>query len=539
MLVAAALIGAVLIYYTQQVGKPKTTLTVAVLLDPQGLDPWKTPAACTFYITCNIYDTLVRVNPDTWTIEPSIAKSWEVSSDYETWTFHLRDNVYFHNGRKLTADDVVWSFDMIRNPDIHVRASDYDFIERVEAVDNHTVKFVLKEPMGNAFLAKLALPWAAIEPREVVEQYGDLKTHPVGTGPFKFVEWVEGDHVTLERFDKYWELGYPKVDEVIFKVAPEASTRLAGLKAGDFDLVMALDSSHVPEVESTPGLKVIRHPGTIIFATIINNKRPPFNDVRVRQALAYAINKQEILQTVFNGEGEVVGCWMTPSSPCYDKSSEELFPYDPERAKQLLAEAGYPNGFEFIYTLPADYEYHVQVGTVIASQLEKVGIKAKIEMVDWTTWLNRVYNGRDYDVTQIGHTGRIDPSDLLNRFKSYHPKNYMNYSNPEVDKLLEEAEYCLDEQKRNELYRQALRIMAEEVASLPLFIPYKLYGAKECVTGLKPYPIDVLDLKTVEKASETSSSLWAIFAADLGSASDLEEVGRWFLRGIWRRGWVA
>lgn len=475
-------------------------LVVATLLDPDGLDPWRTSAACTLYITWNIYSTLVRVNPETWGIEPALAESWEVSSNNTVYTFHLRKNVKFHNGRQMTAEDVKWSFDKICDPNFgHTRWQEYNqTISRVEVVDDYTVRFYLKHPMGASFLAQLAMPWACIEPREEVEKYGDLKLHPVGTGPFKFVEWIEGVHVKLVRFEDYWEPGLPYLDEIIFKPVSEIAARVAGLKTGEYDVIQALDPEYVEDVNKTEGLKVALLPGTILFCTIINNKVPPFNDIRVRQAMAYAINKDEIIEMQFHGLAQKTGCWMPPRSIYYNPETENYYPYDPDKAKELLREAGYPEGFEFTYTLPSVYEYHIKTATIIKSQLEKVGIKANFEMVDWPTWLSRVYKGRDFQVTQIGHTGRIDPYQLLNRFHSQSTKNYMNFNNSRVDQLLDkDATTLLETEERVALYHEILEILTAEVASIPICVPYNILGMKEDVHGWYGFPIDIFDLRTV------------------------------------------
>jgi peptide/nickel transport system substrate-binding protein len=493
------------------------TLVVAVLLDPDGLDPWRTAAACSYYITWNIYSTLVRANADTWEIEPALAKSWEVSENSTVYTFHLRTGVKFHNGREMTADDVKWCFDKIRDPNFgHVKWKDYNVtIDRVEVVDNYTARFYLKSPMGNLFLANLAMQYAAIEPREEVEKYGNLKIHPIGTGPYKFVEWIEGDHVKLVKFDDYWEPGLPSLDEIIIKPVGEEAARIAGLKTGDYDVIQALDPPDANDINATKGLKVVELPGTIIFATIINNKRPPYDDVRVRQAMAYAINKDEIIEIQFLSYAKKVGCWMNPTYSVYNLDTEMYFPYDPEEAKKLLTEAGYPNGFEFTYTLPSNYEYHIKTATIIQSQLAKVGIKANFEMVDWSTWLSRVYSGRDFQVTQIGHTGRIDPYQLLDRFGSQAPTNYMNYNNSRVDALLEkDLKQILKLEERISLYHEILSTMTTEVASLPICIPSNLFGMKEDVQGWKGFPIDIFDLRTVYRTS-TAKSAYQSFSLQL------------------------
>ncbi|MGA9350810.1 MAG: ABC transporter substrate-binding protein, partial [Anaerolineae bacterium] len=257
------------------------SLTVAVAADVDGLDPHKTVAAATFQITRNLYDTLVQVDPQS-RIEPDLATSWETSADGLKWTFHLRDGASFHNGRAMTAADVKYSFERILDPDTaSPRAKDYQIIAAIETPDDHTVVFTLSQPQA-AFLSNLAYGWTAIVPQEAAET---LRDHPVGTGPFQFVEWVPDSHVKLRRFEKYFLADVPYLDEVTFRVITDPAARLISLKTGEVDVVPEVPAQEIAGIKEEPGIKVIQQPFNGIQLLAINNARAPFDDLRVRQAL--------------------------------------------------------------------------------------------------------------------------------------------------------------------------------------------------------------------------------------------------------------
>jgi peptide/nickel transport system substrate-binding protein len=468
------------------------SLTVAVAADVDGLDPHKTVAAATFQITRNLYDTLVQVDPQS-RIQPDLATSWETSSDGLKWTFHLRDDVSFHNGRAMTAADVKYSFERILNPDTaSPRAKDYQIIAAIETPDDRTVVFTLSQPQA-AFLSNLAYGWAAVVPQEAAET---LRDHPVGSGPFQFVEWVPDSHVKLRRFDKYFITDVPYLDEVTFRVITDPAARLISLKTGEVDVVPEVPAQEVAGIKEEPGIKVIQQPFNGIQLLAINNARPPFGDLRVRQALNHAIDKQAVIEGAQWGTGVPIGSHMPPVSDFYVDLTNR-YPYDPEKAKALLAEAGYPNGFETTIALPQPYDFHIRNGEVIADQLAKVGIKAKLETIEWATYLEKVYYGRDYALTTLGHTGRLDPDPFLNRYVSDSKEDYMNYNNPRYDELAKEGAVSTDPARRREIYAEMQRMLADDAVAVYLLAPLSSIGLREGVQGWQLYPIDIYDLRTV------------------------------------------
>jgi len=470
------------------------TLIVAISADVDGLDPHKTVAAATFEVSRNIYDTLVETDPQS-RILPDLAESWETSADGLVWTFHLRRNVFFHNNRPMTAADVKFSFQRILAEETaHPRAKDYAVISEIETPDDYTVVFTLKEPRA-AFLSNLAYGWAAIVPQEAAD---DLRSHPVGTGPFKFVEWVPDSHIKLVRFDRYFLPGIPYLDEVKFQVMPDDAAKLVSLKAGEVDVIDRVPPQEVKALESEPDIQVIKQPVNGIWIMAINNARPPFNDKRVRQALNYAVDKQAVIDGSQWGLATPIGSHMPPVSEYYVDLTDR-YPYDPAKARELLTEAGYPDGFETTIALPQPYEFHIKNGEIIAGQLAKVGIKAKLETVEWGTWLKEIYFGRNYELTTIGHTGRLDPDPFLNRYVSDAKEDYMNYSNPHYDALIREGAVSTDPARRKEIYAEAQRILAEDAVAVYLYSALALVGVRSNVHGWQVYPIDIYDLRRVYK----------------------------------------
>jgi peptide/nickel transport system substrate-binding protein len=473
------------------------SLVVAIAANPDGFDPHKVVAAATFQVSRNIYDTLVRTD-DQSRIQPELAEKWAPSSDGLKWTFTLREGVKFQNGRVLTSDDVKYSFDRILDKaTASPRAADYAVIQSVTAPDARTVVFELKQAQ-TAFLSNLAYGWTAIVPKEAVDTLSDK---PVGTGPFKLVEWVKDGSVTLERNPDYFVKGQPYLDKVVFRVITDSAARLAALRAGEVDVIPELPAQEIAAMRKDSAFHVIEQPFNGNQLLAINNKQAPFDNVKVRQALEYAIDKKAVIDTAQFGIGVPIGSHLPPATDYYvDLTSK--YPYNPEKAKQLLAEAGFPTGFETTIILPQPYDYHIRNGQAIAEQLAKVGIKCKLETLEWGTYLSQVYNGRQYALTTLGHTGRLDPDPFLNRYVSTSKENYMNYSNPKYDELAAQGAVETDLKKRHEIYAQMQTLLADDAAAVYLLSPTSSVTVAKSVQGWIVYPIDIYDLRTVWKQAK-------------------------------------
>ena len=472
------------------------TLTIAINSDVDGLDPHRTVALPTFDVIKSLYDTLVDVD-HTGTLVPALATTWETSEDGLRWTFKLRQGVKFHNGRPMTAGDVAFSFQRLQGEE-SPRAKDYADIDHIETPDDHTVIFVLKKK-SPPFLSNLAVGWAAIVPAETADT---LRDQPVGTGPFEFVEWVPDSHITLKRFDGYWMEDQPYVDKVVFRIITDPAVQLTSLKAGEVDMAPVLPQN-AAELEADPNIQVLSapvNPGATVTLLAINNKREPFTDIRVRQALNYAIDKPALIEATQFGFATPIGSHMPPVSE-YFVDLQDRYPYNPDKARALLTEAGYPDGFDTTITF-ANFDIHRRNAEVIASQLAQVGVHAELQSMELAAWLDQVYRGRDYELNTLSHSGRLDPDPFLNRFACDSKENYRNYCNPEFDQLIADGANTTDVEKRKQIYAEAQRMLAEDAVAVWLYTPDVILGARAAVHDYTFRPISGMDLRGVWMSSE-------------------------------------
>lgn len=466
-------------------------VTVAITADPPGWDPTVSTSQEIARVTYhNVFEGLVRLDRS-GNIVPALAESWETSDDGLTWTFKIRNGVKFHDGSDLTLDDIVAKFERATNPDSgHTHPEYYEAIDTVEAGDGNTVVFTLSEP-SSSLLYNLARPDSIIYPAAQAETQ---RSQPVGTGPFKFVNYVEGSEVRLEKFDDYYLEGVPYLDAVTFRIIPDPNTRFAALQSGDIDLIgVALPPEQFMQLEGNPDLKGTEGSATTEITVALNNTRPPLDDPKVRQAITHAIDKDTIVNGAFFGLGTVIGTHMSPSEPYY--IDLEPYPYDPEKAKQLLAEAGYPDGFELQFELPEPYNIERRTGEVIAQQLAQVGIETNLSVVEWGTWVQRIFLGGDYDMTIIGHS---EPRDI-NVYGN--PDYYYHYDNPEVRDLLAQIEATPDEAQQTELFQDIAETIADDAVNVWVFSPPYLVAARQDVYGFwTDQPTPAIDMTEVYRA---------------------------------------
>jgi len=472
------------------------TLVVAEMAEPPGLDPTADAAACIDRVLQhNLFEGLVKID-NKGNILPGVAEIWEISEDGLEYTFYLRDNVKFHNERELVADDIKFTFERDVDPATgHPHPEYYANIAEIVVVDKYTIKFKMKV-VTPGFLYYLTEGDSIIVPTEEVDR---LKSHPIGTGPFKFVEWARGDHITLARFEDYYKKELPYLDEVIFKFIPDPSSALAALQAGNVD-VSYVTGENVPVVEADPNLKIISGPQNLVQIMAINNSREPFDDVRVRRAICHAVNREEIIEGVMFGYGTPIGSHLTPVSPYY---TDMLWvcEYNPGKAKELLAEAGYPNGFEATIRLPQPYDPHIRTGEIIADQLKEVGIDLELEIIEWGRWLSEVYSNADYDLTIIGHVGRLDPAAMLSGYGPARPDYYYRrgYSNPDLDELMIRGETEVNFERRKIVYTIVQWILAKDAVNYYIQDMHLIYGMAKDVENWRIFPIYMDDVTEVHR----------------------------------------
>ena len=469
------------------------SLVVQAAVEPPGLDLTATPASATAGVVLyNVQECLVKVDR-TGKLVPWLAERWH-TTDNRNYTFFLRKGVRFHNGRELKAADVKFVFERAMDPETkHPYPRYYEAIGDIIVRDDHTITFSLKTVNAN-FLLNLARQGSVIYPREAV---ATLKSAPIGTGPFRFEEWVRGDRIVLVRNKDYHVRGLPRLDRVTFRFMPDPNAVLAALKAGDVDAsLFGLGPEHVQDVQKDPRFAVIVGDTTNDVILAMNNARKPYSDVRVRRAVTHGINKQDVLKGAMFGLGKVLGTNVDPLNPYYVDLSQAM-PYDPARARKLLAEAGYPNGFDTVLKVAPQYYYTVRSGEIIAENLKKIGVNVRIEQIEWGQWLGRVFcrppcTDPDYDLTIIGHAESWDIANYAN------PKYYYRYDSPTFKALFDKSEVTLDDKARRELYAQLQQRLVEDAPAVWLFMHPRLAVAKKGLTGFwKDLPVPAADLSEV------------------------------------------
>jgi len=494
VVLAVLLIGAMALIGVMAPAAAQTprALVVQATAEPPGLDLTATPASAPAGLTLyNVQECLVKVDHH-GKLVPWLAERWQ-TSDGRAYTFFLRKGVRFHNGRELKAPDVKFAIERAMNPETkHPYPGYYAAIGDISVKDDYTVTFSLKQDSAN-FLLNMARQGSVIYPREAVDT---LKTAPTGTGPFTVAEWVRGDRIVLKRFADYHVKGLPKLDRVTYRFIADPNAILAALKAGDIDVsLFGLGPEHVEELRKDGRFEIITGETTNDVILAMNNSRKPYTDVRVRRAITYAINKPEIVKLAMFGLGTILGTNVDPLNPYYVDMSKAM-PYDPAKAKALLAEAGYPSGFDAVLKVSPQYPYTVRTGEVIVDQLKKVGINVRIEQIEWGQWLSRVWKEADYDLTIIGHAEAWDISNYAN------PKYYFRYDSPKFQDLFAESERTLDDKKRRQQYVELQKMLVEDAPAVWLYVYPRLVATKRGVQGIwKDLPIPSADLSEVSWAT--------------------------------------
>jgi peptide/nickel transport system substrate-binding protein len=464
------------------------TLAVQIPAEPPGLDLTASPAsAIAAVVHYNVQECLVKVDKN-GKLVPWLADRW-YTTDSKNYTFFLKKGVRFHNGREMKAADVKFVLERAANPETkHPFQKRYEIIREIIVKDDYTVSIALKEVNAN-FLLEMARQGSVIYPREAVDT---LKSAPMGTGPFTVADWVRGDRIVLAKNKDYHVKGLPHLDKVTFRFIPDPNSALAALKSGDIDVsAFGLGPENVVDLKKDPRFQVILGDTTNDVILAMNNSRKPYSDKRVRLAVTHAINKEEVLKGAMFGLGRILGSNVDPLNPYFVDMSKAV-PYDPAKAKKLLAEAGYPNGFDAVLRVSPQYYYTVRTGEVLASQLAKVGIKVKIEQIEWGQWLSQVYKDANYDLTIIGHAEPWDIGNYAN------PGYYFRWDNKDFQALYKESEQTVDDKKRREQFARLQKMMADEAPVVWLYMHPRLVVTKKGVTGIwKDLPISSLDLTEV------------------------------------------
>ena len=464
-----------------------TDITIGIQLEPPHLDPTGAAAgAIDSVVYANIFEGLTRFAAD-GSIMPALAESWMISEDGLTYTFSLHSGVKFHDGTSMDSEDVKFSLDRARAEEsTNAQKALFAGIDSVEALDATTVRVNLSAPNG-AFLFNLAWGDAVIVAPESID---DAKTHPVGTGPFVFTNWVQGDQITISKNADYW--GTPaKLNNATFKFISDPTAAFAAVMAEDVDVFPGFPApENLPQFEADPRFQVLvgSTEGETILST--NNKMPPFDNVKVREALAHAIDRQAIIDGAMFGYGTPIGTHFAPHNPDYvDLTAQSN--YDPELAKTMLAEAGFPDGFETTLKLPPP-SYARRGGEIIAAQLREVGINVEISNLEWAQWLEQVFRGYDFGLTIVSHT---EPMDIGIYAR---PEYYFQYDSAAFQELMEDLNAATEPGDRSFILKAAQRMIADDYVNVYLFQLASTTVANANIVGLwQNAPTQATDLTAV------------------------------------------
>ena len=478
---------------TPSSGEPHgNEITVGIAQDLESsLDPYQMTAAGTREVMFNVFEGLVK--PDSsGNYVNAVASDVSISEDGLTYTFTLRDGVVFHNGETCSTEDVLYSFETCA-----ATSWTSAVVEALSAVTDLRAE-------GNQVIVTLNAPnpdfLSYVSSVSIVPAgYDQQATQPVGTGPFKFVSRSVQENIILERHEDYY--GTPAyLDRVTYRIYEDSNALFTALNSGALDLVAHLTSDQVSNL--TNGYEVLEGTMNLVQALYLNHAVEPFNDVRVRQALCYAVDVDAMLALTAGGHGTKVGSSMYPAFTKYfDASLADAYPHDVEKAKALLAEAGYPDGFSFTITVPSNYQPHVDTAEVLVEQLSQVGITAQIDLVDWNTWLEDVYGNRNFETTVVGFDSSIlNASGMLARWVTGSDQNMINYSDPDYDAAYAAAQATVDDAEQTAYYKECLQILSDTAANVYLQDLADFVAINPALEGFQFYPLYVIDMSLLRFA---------------------------------------
>lgn len=459
--------------------------------DLASLDPHVDTDAGTRDVVFNLYEGLVKPTSDGGFI-PAVASDYIISDDAKTYTFTLRDGITFHDGTPVTIEDVKYSID--RYAEIQGESSAFSsLVDSVEVQDDKTLVVNLKESYSE-FLPMMTI---AIIPQSNEDPAGN----PIGTGRFKYVSYTPGQNLELEKYDGYWQEGVPSLDSVEFKFIADVDTAFVELQAGTIDILKYLTSAQAETLGDD--YNIVQGSMNLVHAMYLNSAYEPLSKTEVRQALCYAVDRDAINNFIFGGKSHIIGSHMIPAmSKYYEPEAETVYSYDPEKAKELLADAGYADGFDLEITVPSSYSQHVDSAQIIADELSQVGVNVTLNQVEWSTWLQDVYKGGNFQATVIGFDGTLAPSDWLKKYVTDDAKNFMHYSNTEYDDVFNTAYTTVDDDVKVENYKKAQMILAEDAAAVYIEDPANLVAVSKKFGGYTFYPTAAEDMSLLYQVEQ-------------------------------------
>lgn len=462
------------------------TLVISDLSGAQMLDPHKATLAASMHYIENMYNTLFDYKEGSYsTVEGELVKKYDVSSDGTKYTFILHDNIKFHNGEPLTAEDVKYSIQRII--DLGVRAHQFEMVKEIQTPSEQKVVITLKQPMA-PFLTYLAYPMNAIVNKTVIEENGGkLDSADAGSGPFQLVRWDKGQQLILKKFDDYFVEGLPYLDKVVWKNIPDSTARNTAIRNGEIHINLQLTPKDVTLLQNAEGVKVKSVTGTYWEYIGLNVDKGPLKNKKVRQAIAWAVDREALNKIVKLGQATVLksgpippGHWAHLDKAIYPKRNLQ-------KARKLLKEAGYPDGFH-IQLIVGQNESQVKAVQVVKQQLKEVGIEVEVRQLESSIFFSKL-GEHDFEMTIVGWVGFVDPDEYLyNIFHTNGKYNQQGYSNPQVDRLLEKGRVTLDREKRKEIYDKAQAIIAKDAPMVFLYANKQSTALTENVKGFVVSP---------------------------------------------------
>lgn len=465
-------------------------IVVGMSQEVSSLDPHMDTDAGTRSVLFNVFEGLVKPTPNGDVI-PAVASDYTISDDATVYTFTLRDGITFQDGTPVTVEDIKYSLE--RSAKMDGESSALSAITDITIVDDKTVQLTLAEA-NSEFIYNLSIA--------ILPQANDANqaTNPIGTGPFKVSEFVEGQYLALEKYDGYWQKDLDYVDSAKFKFIADAQAAFLELQAGTIDVLQYLTIDQVQALSDD--YNVVESTMMLVHGLFLNNAEGPLQDVRVRQALNYAIDRDAINDFIFGGKSKIIKTHGYPTiTAWYNADTEAAYGYDVEKAKELLAEAGYPDGFELEITVPSSYTQHVNTAEIIAEQLAQVGITVSINQIEWSSWLSDVYQGRSYQSTVIGFDiSSLSPATWYKRYYTSSANDFTNFSNAEYDSTYEQALATIDHDEKYALYGKLQQMITDEAASVFIEDPADFIAVNKKFTGYTTYPVSAIDLSLVKPA---------------------------------------
>ena len=469
-------------------------ITVGIPQDIDSLDPHIAEGAGTREVLFNVFEGLVKPD-ENGNLNPAVASEYTISDDGLMYTFTLRDGIKFHNGNPVTVEDIKYSIDRCAGAgEDEALVSAFSNVESTNIIDDTHVEINLKEA-DTDFLSYLT---TAIIPNNSADT---IETNPIGTGPYMYVSRSPQENIVLKKFDDYWDGdNAANIVNVTFKIESNNDAVVMDLEGGSIDMFARLTSTQCDQLSDS--FEIYEGEMNLVQALYLNNAVKPFDDVRVRQALCYAIDPQSIMDFVSDGKGVELGSSMYPSfKKYYMEELNDTYNQDIDKAKELLSEAGYPDGFEFTITVPSNYTQHVDTAQVIAEELKEIGVTANISQVEWNSWLSDVYTNRDFESTVIGvDASTLNAPALLSRFVSTDEKNFINFNNADYDSAYQKAVEATDDDVKTQYFKECETILSTDAANVYIQDLPEFVALNKKYTGYTFYPLYAQDIAKIKLA---------------------------------------